>query len=82
MPSTSRVVRSREAGLVGLEPCQGFDANTAGSMGGATAESFIPAFRVVLLYCTGLSIASAVVAWRLVKARQWAQISLKPFSIS
>jgi hypothetical protein len=61
-------IRSREVELAGLAPPEGLDANTIVAIRRAISESFASGFRVVLLCCAGLSIASALVAWRLIAA--------------
>jgi len=58
-------LRSREIELAGLEPPPGLDADTVEGIHQAISESLISGFRVVLLCCAGLSIGSALIAWRL-----------------
>ena len=62
-------LRSREIDLAGLEPPQGLDANTVTGIRLAISESFLSGFRVVLLCCAGLSIGSALIAWKLLDFR-------------
>jgi EmrB/QacA subfamily drug resistance transporter len=64
--SVVRDVRSREVELAGLQPPQGLDAHTVAALQGAISTSFISGFRLVLLCCAGLSLASAVLAWRII----------------
>ena len=59
-------IRSREIELVGLEPPQGLDPNTVGAIRRAIGNAFLWSFRWVLFACAGLSIASALVARRLI----------------
>src|SRR6516165_7331709 len=59
-------IRSREVELAGLEPPKGLDPNTIVAIRGAISESFASGFRLVLFCCAGLSIGSALVAWRLI----------------
>ena len=61
-------IRSREVELAGLEPPEGLDPNTIVAIRGAISESFASGFRLVLFCCAGLSIGSALVAWRLIAA--------------
>jgi predicted MFS family arabinose efflux permease len=63
-------LRAREVELAGLEPPEGLDADTVTAIRGAISESFTSGFRRVLLWCAGLSIGSALVAWRLIAATQ------------
>jgi EmrB/QacA subfamily drug resistance transporter len=58
-------LRSREIELAGLEPPRGLDADTVAAIRQTISESFISGFRVVLLCCAGLSIGSALIAWKL-----------------
>ena len=58
-------LRSREIELSGLEPPRGLDADTVAGIRQAISESFISGFRIVLLCCAGLSIGSALIAWKL-----------------
>lgn len=59
-------LRSREVELAALKPPESLDASTASAVRAAISESFDSSFRLVLLCCAGLSLASAVIAWRLV----------------
>jgi EmrB/QacA subfamily drug resistance transporter len=58
-------LRSREIELAGLQPLPGLDTDTVTAIRHAISESFIAGFRVVLLCCAGLSIASALIARKL-----------------
>lgn len=58
-------LRTREIELAGLQPLPGLDTDTITAIRHAISESFISGFRVVLLCCAGLSIASALIAWKL-----------------
>lgn len=64
-PNMVQEIRARGVELAGLEPPHGLDANAVVAIRGAIFGSFVSGFRVVLLCCAGLSIGSAVVAWRL-----------------
>ena len=61
-------IRSREIELAGLEPPPGLDAISVAAIRHAISESFVSGFREVLLCCAGLSIGSALIAWRLLAA--------------
>ena len=65
-PTVVQGIRSREVELAGLELPEGLDAHTVEAIQGAISASFISGFRVVLLCCAGLSITSALLAWRLI----------------
>jgi EmrB/QacA subfamily drug resistance transporter len=64
--SIVREVRLREVELAGLALPEGVDAHTGEAIREAISASFISGFRIVLLCCAGLSIASALLAWRLI----------------
>jgi len=59
-------IRSKEVELAGLKLPGGVDAHTFDAIQGAISASFISGFRVVLFCCAGLSIASALLGWRLI----------------
>jgi MFS transporter len=65
-PNIVHDIRSREVELAALNPPAGLDADMVSAIQAAIAESFASGFRVVLLCCAGLSIGSAMVAWRLI----------------
>jgi len=65
-PTVVQDIRSKEVELAGLELPEGLDADAVEAIQGAISASFISGFRVVLLCCAGLSIASAFLAWRLI----------------
>jgi len=58
-------LRSREIALAGLQPPRDLDTGTVAAIRHAISESFISGLRVVLLCCAGVSIGSALIAWRL-----------------
>ena len=61
-PNIIHEIQSREMELAALQPPQGLDAKTVMTIRGAISESFISGFRVVLLCCAALSMASALIA--------------------
>jgi len=63
---TVQELRSREADLAGLKLPEVLDGETVSAIQAAISQSFLSGFRVVLLCCAGLSIATAVVAWWLI----------------
>jgi EmrB/QacA subfamily drug resistance transporter len=66
-PEIVQEIRSKEVELAALHPPPDLDANTLVGIRHAISESFAFGFRVVLLCCAGLSVASAIVAWRFPK---------------
>jgi EmrB/QacA subfamily drug resistance transporter len=65
-PNVVLDLRSREVALAGLEVPADLGANTVEAIRSAISASFTSGFRAVLLCCAGLSIASALLAWRLI----------------
>jgi MFS family permease len=65
-PNIVQEIRSREVELAALRPPDGLDAPTVSVIRAAISDSFNSGFRLVLLCCAALSIASAFIAWRLV----------------
>jgi len=65
-PNILQDLRSREVELAGLELPEGLDTSAIAAIRRAISASFISGFRVVLLSCAGLSIASALLAWWLI----------------
>jgi len=59
-------IHSREIELAGLELPQGLDTNAVAAMRRAISDAFLWGFRLVLFACAALSMASAVVAWRMI----------------
>lgn len=61
-------LESNVARLGSLDAPSGVDSQTASTIRSAIAESFIFGFRLIMLLCAGLAIASAAVAWRKIPA--------------
>jgi EmrB/QacA subfamily drug resistance transporter len=59
-------IRSKEIELGGMDLPKNLDANARAAVHTAISDAFLSGFRLVLFSCAGLSIASAVVAWRLI----------------
>ena len=62
--SVVQQLESNAAKLAGLGVPAGVDSQTASTIRSAITESFIFGFRLIMLLCAGLSIASAATAWR------------------
>jgi hypothetical protein len=65
-PEVIEDIRSEEIELAGLELPQGLDASEIEELRRAISRAFISGFRLVQFFCVGLSIASALVAWRMI----------------
>lgn len=63
-----REIRSKEIELAGMELPRNLDANVRTQVRGAVSEAFLSGFRLVLFSCAALSVASAIVAWRLISS--------------
>ena len=58
-----REIQARAIRLAGLELPSGLDASTSAAIRTAINRAFVFGFRVIMLACAGLAIASGVVAW-------------------
>jgi hypothetical protein len=65
-PEVIENIRSKEIELAGLDLPQGLDANVIEELRSAICRAFISGFRLVQFFGVGLSIASALVAWRMI----------------
>jgi predicted MFS family arabinose efflux permease len=65
-PEVIENIRSREIELAGLQPPSGLDPGAAEELRRAIAKAFVSGFRLVQFLCAGLSISSAIVAWRMI----------------
>jgi len=62
-------VRSNEIKLAGLDLPSGVDAHTTALLRAAISHAFLFAFRIVMLICAGLCVASAAVAAVMIPAK-------------
>jgi EmrB/QacA subfamily drug resistance transporter len=69
-PSILHAIQSNEIRLAGLQLPAGLDADTAAMISASVSQAFVFAFRMVMLICAGLSMASAIVVWLTIPARQ------------
>ncbi len=61
-----REIQANETRLGALKLPTGLDENTAAAVRAAISRSFLIAFRLVMLICASLAVASGVLAWRLI----------------
>ena len=61
-PDALHAVRSEERKLAGMQVPGGLDPGTTAAIKEAIREAFVFGFRIVMLICAGLSVASAAVA--------------------
>ena len=71
--ATIHELESNVAKLGGLDAPPDVDVQTAAAIRFAVADSFISAFRLIVLLCAVLAIASAMVTWRKIPARSAAE---------
>jgi predicted MFS family arabinose efflux permease len=62
-------LRSNAAKLGGLEVPATLDPQKMAQVRTAIAQAFVFGFRIIMLLCAGLAIASATVAWRMIPAQ-------------
>ena len=62
-------LETNAAKLGGLEPPPNLDPHSAAAIRAAVEESFVYAFRLIMLLCAGLAAASSAVAWRKIPSR-------------
>ena len=72
-PVVVHEIQSSVVRLAGLEVPAGLDAQTSSAVRDAIAHAFVFAFRVVMLLCAGLAVASAAVAARMIPSRALAR---------
>jgi len=72
---TVQEIRSNEMELAAIRPPPDLDANTLVAIRHAVSESFATGFRVVLWCCAGLSLASAIAAWRFAEPRTRGEVA-------
>src|SRR3984893_5877480 len=59
-------LRTEEARLAGLQVQGGLDSSTRAIIKQSIGEAFVFGYRIVMLICAGLALASAAVAWRMI----------------
>ncbi len=62
-PAILRELHSEEIKLAGLQVPLGLNPSTSAAIEESVKEAFVFGFRIVMLACAGLSLASAMVAW-------------------
>jgi predicted MFS family arabinose efflux permease len=65
-PDILQELQSNEIKLAGLQIPAGLDTTAKTAIQKSVGDAFIYGFRIVMLLCSGLSLASAAVAWRLI----------------
>jgi EmrB/QacA subfamily drug resistance transporter len=68
-PGILQYVRSNEIKLAGLELPSGLDSSSTALIRVSISHAFVFGFRIEMLICAGLSLASGAVAWLLIPAR-------------
>lgn len=62
-PGVLREIQADEIKLAGIQAPAGLDATTRAAIKESVGEAFVFGFRMILLICAGLSLASAAAAW-------------------
>jgi predicted MFS family arabinose efflux permease len=65
-PVVWQELHSDEIKLAGLQVPTGLDPNTRAAIKKSIGEAFVFGFRIVMLICAGLSLASAAVTWLMI----------------
>jgi hypothetical protein len=63
-PEVLEEIRAEATKLAGFEVPTGLDPATKASVTQSIGEAFVFGYRIVMLICAGLALASAAVAWR------------------
>jgi hypothetical protein len=66
-PAILQELHADEIKLAGLQVPLGLNPSTAIAIKESVKEAFVFGFRIVMLICTGLSLASAAVAWLMIR---------------
>jgi MFS family permease len=67
-PAAMQELRSNEIRLAALAVPAGKDAEMAAAIRASIERAFVFAFRLILVICAGLSIASTLFAWRMIES--------------
>lgn len=62
-PAALHAIQAEEIKLAGLQVPDTLDPSTTSALKRSIREAFLFAFRIVMLVCAGLSLASAAIAW-------------------
>jgi EmrB/QacA subfamily drug resistance transporter len=63
---TLREIQSRETDLAAMQPPTGLDSNIRAAVTQSILSAFVYGFRVVMLFCSALSLAGCLVAWLMI----------------
>jgi len=62
-PGVLQQIQTDEIKLAGIQAPAGLDASTRAAIKESVGEAFVFGFRIIMLICAGLSLASAAAAW-------------------
>src|SRR5882762_3935223 len=68
-PGVLHQIQSSEIRLAGLEAPSDLDAQASSALRAAIIRAFVFGFRLIMLLCAGLAVASATVAYRMIPSR-------------
>jgi EmrB/QacA subfamily drug resistance transporter len=66
-PAVLEELEENETRLAALQAPPGLPSSTTAAIQESIAQAFVFGFRIVMLLCAGLSLISAVVAWRMIR---------------
>jgi hypothetical protein len=69
-PAIMQDLRSNEIRLAALAVPAGIDSKMAAAIRGAIERAFVFGFRLILVICAGLSVASSFFAWRMIEPQE------------
>jgi predicted MFS family arabinose efflux permease len=69
-PEAAQQVKAEEIKLAGLQVPAGLNPDAASAIRQSIGAAFVFGFRIIMLICAGLSLASGAIAWRMIPARQ------------
>jgi predicted MFS family arabinose efflux permease len=64
--ATIQEIQSQETRLAGLQPPSSLDPRTMATVIASAQQGFVSGFRIVMMICAGLCLASATIAWLMV----------------
>jgi EmrB/QacA subfamily drug resistance transporter len=69
-PTILQELRANEIKLAGLQVPPGLDPHTQAAIKESIGQAFVFGFRIAMLICAGLSLASAAVTWLIIRKNQ------------
>ena len=79
-PGVLQEIRTQETRLAGLQVPAGLDPSAKAMVKQSVGEAFVFGYRIVMLICAGLALASATVAWLMIP-KSGAGLRPRPHSV-